>query len=109
MFARRADLNYYTARRLGDMAESLGKLAKAFDEGNTAGGQAYERGWTCRCAGIGGPGMRGLCPLQHLRGQRTGGTAIICIIFFAHLNRMAGVEEDDMPQAFQEECLRKGA
>ena len=29
----RTDVNYYTARRLGDMAESLNQLAKAFDDG----------------------------------------------------------------------------
>lgn len=29
---RVCDVNYYTARRLGDMADSLGRLAKAFDD-----------------------------------------------------------------------------
>ena len=29
----RTDVNYYKARRLGDMAESLNQLARAFDDG----------------------------------------------------------------------------
>ena len=35
----RTDVNYYTARRLGDMAESLNQLAKAFDDGIEKNGQ----------------------------------------------------------------------
>lgn len=35
----RADVSYYTARRLGDMAESLSQLAKAFDDEIEKNGQ----------------------------------------------------------------------
>ena len=35
----RTDVNYYTARRLGDMAESLNQLARAFDDGIEKNGQ----------------------------------------------------------------------
>ena len=31
------DVNYYTARRLEDMAESLGRLARAFENENLGG------------------------------------------------------------------------
>ncbi|MBS1482725.1 MAG: serine/threonine protein phosphatase, partial [Clostridium sp.] len=35
----RLDVNHYTARRLGDMAESLNQLAKAFDDEIEKNGQ----------------------------------------------------------------------
>ena len=45
MFSRKkevsvnSDVNYYTARRLGDMAQSLSQLAKAFDDEIESQGQ----------------------------------------------------------------------
>ena len=56
----RTDVNYYTARRLGDMAESLNQLARAFDDGIEEKRTADKGRWTGRHAGQRCPGVRQL-------------------------------------------------
>ena len=60
-------INYYTARKLKDMAQSLEQLAKAFDEGAavTVADAAF---------------------MQTVKKK----TVIICIIFCVYLNRTGG-------------------
>ena len=77
-------INYYTARKLKDMSQSLEQLAKAFDDG---AGETLQRmtGWLpCR-------------PAQHWSAAAAAGavfmrtvkkrTVIICIIFCVFLSR----------------------
>ena len=106
MFAKRTDLNYFTARRLGDMAESLGKLARAFDEGASERDSSPGRtGWLpCRP-------QRPLCaaaaPGAACTRTAGGRTAIICTICLRTFEQNGRVEEGDMPQVFQGCCPRK--
>ena len=82
----RTDVNYYTARRLGDMAESLNQLARAFDDGIEKNGQLTKddglaamqasAAWCARTAA-------GVICMRTARRR----TAITSIIFCGHLSR----------------------
>lgn len=68
-----ADVNVYTARRLKDMAESLGSLARAFagevENGSRLGKEDGLAAMQTAAALV----AWGLQPLQPLLGQREGG------------------------------------
>ena len=71
------------------MAESLGKLAKAFDEG-TLREDKLTREDGLAAVQASAALYAGTVPAAAFTRTANGRTAIICIIFFAHLNRMAG-------------------
>ena len=108
MFARRADLNYYTARRLGDMAESLGKLAKAFDEG-TLREDKLTREDGLAAVQASAALVCGDCARCSIYADSEREDSYYLYYLLRAFEQNGRVEEDDMPQAFQEECLRKGA
>ena len=106
MFARRTDLNYYTARRLGDMAESLGKLARAFDEGASREGQlTREDGLAAMQASAALVcGSCARCSVYEDSGREDSYYLYYLLRTFEQNGR---VEEGDMPQVFQGCCPRK--
>ena len=79
-------INYYTARKLKDMSQSLEQLAKAFDDGAGETGSltkydglaAMQTCATLVCGSCGG------CSLMRTAKKRT---VIICIIFCVFLSR----------------------
>ena len=82
-------INYYTARKLKDMAQSLEQLAKAFDEGagetmNLTKDDGLAAMQTCAALVCGNCG--GCSFMQTVKKK----TVIICIIFCVYLNRTGG-------------------
>ena len=77
-------INYYTARKLKDMAQSLEQLAKAFDEG------AGETMSLTKDDGL--AAMQTCAALADAAFMQTvkKKTVIICIIFCVYLNRTGG-------------------
>ena len=69
-------INYYTARKLKDMAQSLEQLAKAFDEG---------AGETMNLTKD--DGLAAIAAFMQTVKKKT---VIICIIFCVYLNRTGG-------------------
>lgn len=72
-------INYYTARKLKDMAQSLEQLAKAFDEG------AGETMSLTKDDGL--AAMQTSAAFMQTVKKKT---VIICIIFCVYLNRTGG-------------------
>ena len=63
----RSDVNYYTARKLEDMARSMERLAKAFDEGMHKTGSLTRDDLNCVCyADFRIHGVPGLQPMRYL-------------------------------------------
>ena len=58
------DVNYFTARRLEDMAESLGRLARSFDSQELGGADADGSRGTGGDGNLGSYGLRGLLQVQ---------------------------------------------
>ena len=73
-------INYYTARKLKDMAQSLEQLAKAFDEG------AGETMNLTKDDGLAAVTVADAAFMQTVKKK----TVIICIIFCVYLNRTGG-------------------
>ena len=106
MFAKRTDLNYFTARRLRDVAESLGKLARAFDEGASREGQlTREDGLAAMQASAALVcGSCARCSVYEDSGREDSYYLYYLLRAFEQNGR---VEEGDMPQVFQGCCPRK--
>ena len=99
----RTDVNYYTARRLGDMADSLGQLARAFDGGGERAGQLTRRdGMAAMQAGA--ALVCGGCSDAACMRTANGRIAIIFIIFSEPLSRREGSNVGTCPG-----CSRKAA
>lgn len=103
---RICDVNYYTARRLGDMADSLGRLAKAFDDEIENGRQltredglaAMQTSSAMVCAGC------GRCNLYADTEKEDSYYLYYLLRAFEQKGRL---ENEDMPQLFQTACRRK--
>ena len=108
MFAKRTDLNYFTARRLGDMAESLGKLARAFDEETSRTGRltredglaAMEASAALVCKSC------GQCGIYEDSAREDSYYLYYLLRSFEQNGQVA---EGDMPRPFQSACPRKEA
>ena len=89
-YKNKVDVNHYTARRLGDMAESLNQLAKAFDDEVEKSGQLTRldglaamqasAAWCAKAA------ASAICMLTVKRR-----TVITCITCCGHLSRKAAL------------------
>lgn len=103
-----ADVNVYTAKRLKDMADSLGGLAKTFGKAKEEPGLTREDGiaalesaaamvcGTCETCGI-----RGVC-------QKGDGEENYYLYYLLRTFEKKGcVEYEDMPRQFLESCRRK--
>ena len=90
----KVDVNHYTARRLGDMAESLNQLAKAFDD------EVEKSGQLTRLDGL--AAMQAASAICMLTVKRR--TVITCITCCGHLSRKAALIMRTCPR-----CLRAGA
>ena len=76
-------INYYTARKLKDMAQSLEQLAKAFDEG---AGETMSLTKDDGLAAMSAVTVADAAFMQTVKKK----TVIICIIFCVYLNRTGG-------------------
>lgn len=102
----RTDVNYYTARRLEDMADSLGQLARAFDGGGERAGQltrsdgmaAMQAGAALVCGGCSG------CSLYADSKREDSYYLYYLLRTFEQKGR---IECGDMPRMFQESCGRR--
>lgn len=115
MFARnnknikgRADVNYYTARRLEDMAESLDQLAKAFDDEIEKNGQltrreglaAMQASATLVCEN---------CSQCNLYADSEKEDSHYLHYLLRTFEQKGHVDYEDMPQMFQSGCRKQEA
>ncbi len=102
----KTDIYYYTARRLADMAQSMGKLAKAFDDGISPGRQltrddglaAMQASAAMVCEGCPGCGI-------YAEGVREDSYYLYYLL--RAFEQKGQVDGTDMPQGFQAECKRQ--
>mgnify|MGYP000504775442 FL=1 len=95
----RTDVNYYTARRLGDMAESLNQLAKAFDDEIEKNGQAaMQTSSALVCDG---------CTKCSLRTDTEKEDSYYLYYLLRAFEQKGHIDFEDMPQMFQSGCRKK--
>ena len=103
---RVCDVNYYTARRLGDMADSLGRLAKAFDDEIENGRQltredglaAMQTSSALVCDG---------CTKCSLRTDTEKEDSYYLYYLLRAFEQKGHIDNEDMPQMFQSSCRKK--
>ena len=112
MFERRkekrriCDVNYYTARRLGDMADSLSRLAKAFDDeieserqlSREDGLAAMQTSAAMVCEG---------CSKCNLYADSEKEDSYYLYYLLRAFEQKGHIDGDDMPQMFQASCRKK--
>ena len=100
------DVNYFTARRLEDMAESLGRLARSFDSQELGGrmltAQEGLAAMETSAAMVCGDCSR--CSLLSESSREDGYYLYYLLRIFEQRGR---IEAKDMPQMFQTSCRRK--
>lgn len=102
----RTDVNYYTARRLGDMAESLNQLAKAFDDGIEKNGQltkddglaAMQASAALVCES---------CSRCNLYADSEKEDSYYLYYLLRAFEQKGHIDNEDMPQMFQSSCRKK--
>ena len=102
----RTDVNYYTARRLGDMAESLNQLAKAFDDGIEKNGQltkddglaAMQASAALVCEN---------CSRCNLYADSEKEDSYYLYYLLRAFEQKGHIDFEDMPQMFQSGCRKK--
>ena len=102
----RLDVNHYTARRLGDMAESLNQLAKAFDDEIEKNGQlsrgdglaAMQASATLVCEN---------CSQCNLYADSEKEDSYYLYYLLRAFEQKGHIDHDDMPQMFQSGCRKK--
>ena len=103
----RTDVNYYTARRLGDMAESLNQLARAFDDGIEKNGQltkddglaAMQASAALVCDN---------CSRCNLYADSEKEDSYYLYYLLRAFEQKGHIDFEDMPQMFQSGCRKKG-
>lgn len=104
----RLDVNHYTARRLGDMAESLNQLAKAFDDEIEKNGQlsrgdglaAMQASATLVCEN---------CSQCNLYADSEKEDSYYLYYLLRAFEQKGHIDHDDMPQMFQTGCRKQDA
>ena len=104
----RLDVNHYTARRLGDMAESLNQLAKAFDDEIEKNGQlsrgdglaAMQASATLVCEN---------CSQCNLYADSEKEDSYYLYYLLRAFEQKGHIAHDDMPQMFQTGCRKQDA
>ena len=102
----RLDVNHYTARRLGDMAESLNQLAKAFDDEIEKNGQlsrgdglaAMQASATLVCED---------CSQCNLYADSEKEDSYYLYYLLRAFEQKGHIDFEDMPQMFQSGCRKK--
>lgn len=102
----RTDVNYYTARRLGDMAESLNQLARAFDDGIEKNGQltkddglaAMQASAALVCDN---------CSRCNLYADSEKEDSYYLYYLLRAFEQKGHIDFEDMPQMFQSGCRKK--
>ena len=104
----RLDVNHYTARRLGDMAESLNQRAKAFDDEIEKNGQlsrgdglaAMQASATLVCEN---------CSQCNLYADSEKEDSYYLYYLLRAFEQKGHIDHDDMPQMFQTGCRKQDA
>lgn len=102
----RTDVNYYTARRLGDMADSLNQLARAFDDGIEKNGQltkddglaAMQASAALVCEN---------CSRCNLYADSEKEDSYYLYYLLRAFEQKGHIDFEDMPQMFQSGCRKK--
>lgn len=102
----RLDVNHYTARRLGDMAESLNQLARAFDDGIEKNGQltkddglaAMQASAALVCDN---------CSRCNLYADSEKEDSYYLYYLLRAFEQKGHIDFEDMPQMFQSGCRKK--
>ena len=100
------DVNYYTARRLEDMAESLGRLARAFENENL-GGAALTREEGLAAMQTSGALVCGDCSRCSLAQESEKEDNYYLYYLLRTFEQKGRIEAGDMPQVFRNSCRRK--
>ena len=93
------DVNYYTARRLEDMAESLGRLARAFENENL-GGAALTREEGLAAMQTSGALVCGDCSRCSLAQESEKEDNYYLYYLLRTFEQKGRIEAGDMPQVF---------
>lgn len=102
------DVNYYTARRLGDMAESLGQLAKAFDDGMEQGKQ-LTRGDGLAAMQASAALVCDDCIKCNLYADSEKEDSYYLYYLLRAFEQKGHIDYEDMPQMFQTGCRKQDA
>ncbi len=102
----RLDVNHYTARRLGDMADSLNQLARAFDDGIEKNGQltkddglaAMQASAALVCEN---------CSRCNLYADSEKEDSYYLYYLLRAFEQKGHIDFEDMPQMFQSGCRKK--
>lgn len=102
------DVNYYTARRLGDMAQSLSQLAKAFDD------EIENQGQLTRDDGLSALQASAAlvcedCSKCNLYADSEKEDSYYLYYLLRAFEQKGRIEFEDMPQMFQSRCRKREA
>lgn len=101
-----ADVSYYTARRLGDMAESLGRLARAFDDELEGQGQLTREDGVSALQASAALVCED-CSKCNLYADSEKEDSYYLYYLLRSFEQKGRIDFEDMPQMFQTRC-RKG-
>lgn len=104
----RADVSYYTARRLGDMAESLNQLAKAFDDEIEKNGQ-LTRGDGLAAMQASATLVCDNCSKCNLYADSEKEDSYYLYYLLRAFEQKGHIDYEDMPQMFQAGCRKQDA
>lgn len=104
----KVDVNHYTARRLGDMAESLGRLAKAFDDGIEKNGQ-LSRGDGLAAMQASAALVCENCSQCNLYADSEKEDSYYLYYLLRAFEQKGHIDYEDMPQMFQTGCRKQEA
>ncbi len=100
------DVNYFTARRLEDMADSLGRLARAFDS-QELGGRLLTAQEGFAAMQTSAATVCGDCSRCSLLAESGGGEGYYLYYLLRAFEEKGRIETTDMPRMFQDSCHRK--
>ncbi len=112
MFVRKSegqricDVNYYTARRLGDMAEALSRLARAFD-GELDGARRLTREEGLAAVETSAAMVCGECSRCGICEESSREDSYYLYYLLRAFEQKGHIDAGDMPQMFKESCRRK--
>ena len=101
-----SDVNFYTAKRLEDMADSMGRLARAF-EGENLGGRMLTREEGLAAMQTSGAMVCGDCSRCSLTEESEREDSYCLSYLLRTFEQKGRIEAGDMPQVFRTSCRRK--
>ena len=102
----RTDVSYYTARRLGDMADSLNQLAKAFDDGIEKNGR-LTRGDGLAAMQASAALVCENCSRCNLYADSEKEDSYYLYYLLRAFEQKGRIDYEDMPRMFQSGCRKK--